>query len=253
MNKIVPTLLIILLFPIFASAHGLVPEITVPAGQVPGDRGYVFKNLSRWFEINIFTPSTKAKQQKYLRLSNERASEIYSLAALGAKASDLRRSVSAYQAAVSRAEDMAEKIIFLDGAQIGLATATENETAIQEKVFGEILEHATKENYQPITEALGFARTANEEIYNYMVTKYQQTDTDVERDKAILGREISFAERAEGFSPDLLSSQQKKKFEDSIAAAKKYQKTGLNWEGYLRLKKAKDLIYSALIRARATQ
>lgn len=174
-----------------------------------------------WLEVNLFTVGTKDKQAKYQELAERHLGEG------GIYADYLRR-----------AEEMAEVIVFLDGAEIGVAERFEAAARRHE----EQLLRETPLHYQ----ALAAARVENENIFKFMVTKYQLTDADIDKHRAILGEHIAIVEGLLRDHPDAKAAAQ-------IVEAKKHQSAGLNAQGYDLVKKAKAIVTSVLLRQRPSQ
>lgn len=234
-------MLIILIFPISARAHGDVPHFSAEAGAVPGSLKYAFDRFGEWFDINFLTVSTKKKQDKRLRQAEERLAEFLEMSNLAdKKEGNLRRAAGGYERSIAAAEDMAEKIIFLDGAEIEIAYDLEERTSTQEKAVFELFEGAVV--YPIVAEELMAAASAqNERIFRFIAEKYQFTGSDIERNKTIIGREIAFVEgRARAIKDSAEIS-------GYLSEAKKFQKFGLTVQAAELIKAAKDSLFRSVL------
>ena len=220
-------ILIILVFPGIVLAHEGEAHFNVPAGTLPGERGYFFERVGEWFDVNIFTVSTKAKQKKKLEFAGERVAEIIQLGMdPDTKSRNLKLAVGRYQNFLRQAEDMAEKIIILDGKEIAIAEQFEAATRLHEAVLSS--------GYQ--REALGEAMIENEKIFKFMVMNYQFTDEDIKKHQDILDEHFEIVEK-------LNSSSKNMEVGEYLEEARKYQKAGLNVQAYDLIQKAKDILY----------
>ena len=237
--KKIPLIFIIILFPALVAAHGDVPHLSVDAGTLPGGIKYSFERLGEWFSVNLLTVSTKAKQEKYLKQAEERLAELEELYSYAdQKEKNLNKALAGYRSSLSRAEDMAEKIIFLDGTEIAIAYDLEKKTRTYEKVMGELLEENAPKS-DSARQAMTAAREQNEKIFKFIVEKYQFNDGDIEKNKAIIADEINFAEsKAKG-----LDKQKAGEISGHIKEARNFLKFGLNMRAYDEVKKAKDILY----------
>ncbi len=227
----IAALLIILLLPFIATAHGFAVELDIDPGVLPGSPKYILERVGEWFTVNILTLSTKRKERKKLELARERLAEFKALIEQGSpKVKHLRAALAHYQNLLRQAEDMAEKIIFLDGAQIPLAEEIESTTRIHEQVIAELLEEINPQFAGFVQEALITARNENEKIFKFMVKNYQFTEADIRKHQNVLEQHFQIVEtRLE--KPEL------------IQEARQFQKAGLNIEAYELVRKAKNLIY----------
>jgi|SRR3989344_5388267 len=238
---------IILFLPFSALAHGLEPELSVDAGVLPGSPKYIFETISEWVSVNLLTLSTKKKAAKKLAMSSERVAEIGLLANLKeTEEKDLRYAMSRYKAQLASAEDMVEKVIFLDGKEISAADKLEEETRLQEKFLRELkeqlgsVEALNAETMTVIDQSLNIARSQNKKIFTFMVEKYQATDADIGKHRLILSKHVSLAREA------LLNADSEAEFKEASAIldeAEKFRKAGLNLEAYDLIEKAKNLVY----------
>jgi hypothetical protein len=205
-----------------------------------------FGATGEWIEVNLLTISTKAKQEKYLEYANRRVAEISVLANKEASEKNLRTVLNGYRNAIFKACDMAEKIIFLDGAEIGLAEDVENATRLHEQVLSELLAKAPAKIRPVLSGALSISRIENEEIFTYMVEKYQITDQDVEKHQKIVDRHLEIVERAHADYQKLLEGKTDQEIKKLLAEVQKSQKAGLALPAYQKLQAAKNLIYAKL-------
>ncbi len=240
--KLFITILIILFFPFFALGHGLEPELQADPGKLPGEIWYVFERPAEWIEVNILTISTKKKAEKKLQFSSERVAEMGALLYIpNVRQKYLKLALKRYQYFLASAEDMAEKIIFLDGKEIGVAEELEQETRLQEKFLRELKEGASIEKMPvEVSQALTEARTQNEKMFRFMVEKYQANDQDIRRDRIIISKHMALVREA------ILTVSDQEKIKTAVGLldeAEKYRIAGLNLEAYDLIKKAKDLIY----------
>ena len=243
-KKKIAFIFIILLLPLKVSAHGLEPILRVGAGVLPGSPKYLFERMAEWVDVNLLTVSTKKKEQKKLALSSERIAELGQLANLkNYNIKNMRLALSRYESELSSAEDMTEKIIFLDGAEIAEADNLEMETRMQEKFLREQKESAQggqAADIMPIiNEAVSTARINNEKIFTYMVQHYQATDADVRKHRIILSQHITLAREAMIEADEIKS----KKASKILDEAEKFRLAGLNEEAYRLIKRAKDALY----------
>lgn len=236
MRKILVTLIIALL-PVFVLAHEGEAHFDVLAGILPGQAGYFFERIGEWLDVNIFTVSTKSKQQKKLDLAGERVAEILELAVgLDTDTKDLRTAVRRYQSFLRQAEDMAEKIVILNGIEIALAEKFEEISRMHEVLLAESLRYAPTQFDGIIREALASAMIENEKIFKFMVVNYQITDLDIKKHQGILEKHLEIVEKLnEGIKNG--------KVEKYLEEARKYQKAGLNVQAYDLLQRAKNIIY----------
>ena len=221
------TVLIILVFPGIVLAHEGEVHFNVSAGTLPGQREYFFERAGEWLDVNIFTISTKAKQEKKLEFADERVAEIIQLGMdPDTNSRNLGLAVGRYQNFLKQAEDMAEKIIILDGKEIALAEQFEAATRLHEAVLSS--------GYS--REVLAAAMIENGKIFKFMVVNYQFTDQDIKKHQGILDEHFEMIEK--------LNSQSKnEQVEKYLEEARKYQKAGLNVQAYDLIQKAKDILY----------
>ncbi|MDZ4244198.1 MAG: hypothetical protein U1C57_03785, partial [Candidatus Doudnabacteria bacterium] len=186
-----------------------------------------FERVGEWFEVNVFTISTKAKQKKKLEFADERVAEIIQLASnSNIDAKDLRTAVSRYQNFLRQARDMAEKIIILDGKEIALAEQFEAATRLHETVLSS--------GYS--REALAAAMIENGKIFKFMAVNYQFTDQDIKKHQGILDEHFEMIDKLDRQSKN-------QQVEEYLEEARKYQKAGLNVQAYDLIQKAKDILY----------
>lgn len=243
-TKRIILIVIILIFPISALAHGEVPHFNIDAGTLPGGIKYGFELLGEWFSINLFTVSTKGKQERYLKQAEERLAEFMALYNYAdQKEENLNKALEGYKSSLRKAEDMAEKIIFLDGNEIAIAYELENKTEIHEKVIVEVLEQGSPGSDEA-EEVLAEARAQNEKIFKFIVEKYQFNNEDIEKNKAVISEELNFVEaRAKELGKNAEEKKKAKEIADLLAQGKKYNKLGLTIQAYDFVKKAKDILY----------
>src|SRR3989344_7937130 len=241
-KKIFVVIALLVLSPLSSAAHVghddvLLVELEKRAGILPGEILYTFDRLGEWIRINLFTLSTKQKQEKKLELTGERLAEFMVLVE---KFPDRTEAISAalrgYEKFLGEARDMAEKIIFLDGTEIALAAAVEEKSRLQEAALLDLLFESDQSARPYITQAVSTARIENEQIFKYMVTNYQRTDTEVEKHKAIILQHLELVESR--FLPGPSA--------DVLAEARKFQEAGLNIQAYDYLKMAKNDLYGQL-------
>ena len=247
MKKNFIAIFIILLLPLAVSGHGLEPTLTVDAGTLPDSPKYGFKRVWEWLDVNLLTVSTKKKEQKHLVFSSEKVAEIGRLSNLKKhKTSDLQLALSEYKTQIDTAEMMTEKVIWIDGAEIGEADNLELETRLQEKFLREQKEQMrqagvfTGDIVPIMNEALDTARIYNEKIFTYMVEHYQLTDADIRKHRIILSKNISLTREAMLYTED---QDKIKKATDILNEAEKFRMAGLNLEAYRLIKTAKDQVY----------
>ena len=195
-----------------------------------------FGRTGEWLTVNLFTISTKAKQEKYLEFADGYLAEIISHPS--------EKAVSGYEFNLEHARDFAEKIIFLDGAEIGLAAKFEEMTRIEEQVLAKLLLGANSEDRAIINEAISLTRVENRYMFAYMVEKYQLNNADISRDQKIVEAHLTLVERAVQNYRDILGDGKVLKIGGLLIEARKYQAAGLNLEAYDSLDKAKNIIYA---------
>ena len=240
--KILIAILIILFLPSFALGHGFEPELQADPGKLPGEIWYVFERPAEWIEVNLLTLSTKKKEEKKLQFSSERVAEMGTLLSIpGVKEKHLKLALKRYQYDLASAEDMAEKIIFLDGKEIGVAEKLEQETRLQEKFLRELKESASIDKMPvEVSKALAEARTQNEKMFRFMVEKYQANEEDIRKHRLILTKHMTLVREA--LQP-VTDEEKITKVTGLLDEAEKFRNAGLNLEAYDLIKKAKDLIY----------
>ncbi len=245
---------IILLFPLAALAHEGEVHLAVDPTALPGERGYFFERIGEWIEVNLLTLSTKQKQEKKLKLSDERVAEVLALLEQKeVKKKNLETAWRRYEGMLLEAEYTAEKIIFLDGAEIALAEKLEEATRLHEQVLAQALGFTDSERRSIVFQALNFARTQNETIFKFMVKNYQANDSDIQKHRDIIEAHIQMTDSRIDDSDITPHDRSWAKF--WIKEARKFQKAGLNIEAYDYLKKAKHVLYSTIDKeeAHATQ
>lgn len=208
------------------------------ASQVrTGETPQLFTRIGEWLDINIFTISTRAKQEKKLELASGWALKLSVLAMQsGSKIEDMKTALQQYQNYLRQAEDMAEKIIFLDGKEIGLAENFESISRYQESLFADLLFAADERTIGIIYEALSTSMIENEKIFKFMVERYQSTDEDIEKYRRIV--EAHIAQVKQELGPLDAKSEQ---IAAHLEEAQKFLKAGLNIQAYEQVKKAKIL------------
>lgn len=240
------TFLIILLFPLFVAAHEGGVDFTVKAKALPGQSGYFLQQVGEWFSVNIFTLSTRQKQEKKLELASRRVAEIVALVQ-DSKSSPkaLETAVQRYQGFLRDAGDMAEKIIILDGAEIGLAEKLEETTFVHEQVLSGLLPYVPVQLRGPVMESAATALIQNETIFKFMVKNYQGTDADIAKHQKILDRQM---QGVSSMLDDLKRPDKQKlaRIDALLQEAQKFQKAGLNIEAYDLVHKARILLLTML-------
>ncbi len=239
MRKLVLLFLIITISPSVVLAHEGEVHFNYDAGTLPGERGYFWERIGEWFALNLFTISTKGKQEKSLRLADERVAEFLELLTeRGLQPQALQETLRRYAYFLRRAEDMAEKIIFLDGAEIGLAEKLEQATRLHEEVLAQLLPDLKPELRSSVNEGLITARNENEKIFRFMVKNYQSNETDIDKHRRILEEHIELIGRL--LREDNSNAVQ---IRDFRAEARKFQAAGLNLQAYDLIQKAKNVLY----------
>lgn len=239
--------IIALVFPIVAHSRDFGPELDVEARALPGGFGYFWQRLGEWFSVNIFTAATKAKQEKYLELASLRLAEVIALSRRGDYDSHFVRAGRSYEDTLIQAEDMAEKIIFLDGAEIKLAEDVEEASRLHEEVIVSLLKNAPAIQRPSFFQALAAARIINDQIYTYMVEKYQITDNDVEKHLKILSEHLEIVERERVDYASLLQGKPEQQIKQLLAEVQKFQKAGLALPAFQRINLIKNIIYAKLV------
>ena len=236
------TLIIILLFPFMSAAHGIEPSLRSDPGKLPGEVWYWFERPAEWIEVNLFTISTKKKQEKRFEFASERVAEMGGLLYLAAPSEkNLDLALRRFRYFLESAEDMAEKIIFLDGAEIAVAEKFEAETRHQEKFLRELKEEENASEFEPqISEALGIAREQNAKIFRFMVKKYQGSEQDIKKHQDIISKHMALVREVLG---DIEDQDKLREIENLLVEAEKFRKAGLNIEAYGFINQAKVLIY----------
>ena len=235
--------LIILLFPLFATAHSLEGHFSAASTAVPGEAKYCAERIGEWFAVNIFTVSTRAKQQTKAALADERLAELIQLLATNSDEKQIRKALANYIADIAEVRDMAQKIIILDGAEIALASDFERQTRLQEEALVEILEIFSGASRSAVMQALSEARSENRDMFRFMALHYQATDQDVRRHQNILEKHLQFVmAAATGFD-----AATRKELDPIIAEARKFQKAGLNVQAYGFIDRAKNKLYGKQI------
>ena len=237
LNKIILALIIVL-SPLAVLAHEGHVQLSELAGTLPGEGKYFFEKIGEWLDVNIFTLGTKDKQAKRLRFATERLSELTELITQTEQGEeDVREAVRRYRNFLDSAENMAEVIIFLDGHEIAVAERLEDETRHHEQVLGEYLGFTNLPHRSYFDEALDEARTVNEQIFKFMVEKYQITEEDVEKHRKILDGHFEIVEalaEETGRTGEVAAL---------VIEARKHQKAGLNAQAYELLNEAKNILY----------
>lgn len=248
-------LIIILIFPVLVTAHegedhaveSVVGDLGVEAGILPGELFYFLDQIGEWAEVNLLTPSTKQKHFARVGFAEERIAELYQLVELDvAKRSAFQKAGERYRQELNRAEDMAEKILILDGAELALAEKFEYDTRLQEQLLRDLLGLARPELKGVIMQAISSARIENQKMFNYMVKNYQFTESDIEKHRAIVREHIEYvqAELMRGgldFPPE-----RKEKIGVYFEEAEKFLAAGLNVEAYQYVNRVKNIFYSAI-------
>lgn len=249
MEKIIATfIVIILILPFAVSAHedhdqSELLKFREQAGVLPGEIGYPFDRVGEWIEVNLLTLSTKKKQQKKLAYADERVAELVTLIEIvPGTAKSLRKASERYESVLRSARDMAEKIIFLDGAEIALAEKFEETSRTHERIFANLLGGQSLQVRAIVSEVLIVARNENRSAFEFMVTNYQFTDIDIQKHQRILQEHIEFLED-EKFR---FEENAKSELDTFISEAREFQDAGLNIQSYERIEKAKNFLYSRL-------
>lgn len=224
-------LISLVLLPLLSSAHG-VEILQISAGTRPGSWQYPFELAGEWFDLNLLTLSTRQKQAKKLNLAEERLAEFLELLESGESSFKLLRTpLDRYEKLLRESEDMAEKIVILDGREIGAAEVLEARTRRHEEALAEFLEEISESQDRLLREALAEAMLQNEKVFKFMVKYYQFNAEDIKKHQDILEAHLNRLAKVLGDNhPDL-------------AEARKFQKAGLNLDAYDFIKKAKSRIY----------
>jgi hypothetical protein len=211
----------------------------VKAGILPGEFFYFADRIGEWIDINLLTLPTRDKQQKRMLSAEERMAELVELAERGAVKQRVYKSlVSRYRGQLEASEDMVEKILFLDGAEIGLALDLEQQTRRQEQeLFGALSNVQPGQSPVYILEALNSARLANQKMFEYMVVNYQFNEADIEKYGAIVREHLDFVKAA--LDESGLSAA------DEIGRSEEFLQAGLNIDAYQYANRAKNILYAA--------
>lgn len=236
--------LILALLPFPSLAHEGEIHFNVNPGTLPGEMGYVFERVAEWVSVNLLTVSTKAKQEKKLALADERLAEIIQLIALN-KTDELGLPARRYQTFLTESEDMAEKIIFLDGAYIGLGYGFESRSRQHEMVLLDLLKDLPKHQRGEVIELISLTRIENEDMFRYIAGNYQRTDADIEKNKQVFGYHIDLVEK-ELFGGKI-NPEKARQISKLLLESRKHQGAGLTLEGYEYLKKAKSILYGQIL------
>lgn len=199
------------------------------------------ERVAEWFEVNLFTVSTKAKQQKLVEFTEERVFE--------AVQGELdEKTVEYYQQDLSRAEDMTEKILFLDGRETPLAELFERVTFDQERALGDLLIGSSSDKQSLIFEVLTHARQQNRKMFEYLVVNYQFNEQDIEKHVAIVRRHLLYIVRElEVREPSFAkASEDMLKILQNLEEAEEHLADGLNIGAYARVDQVKDIFYAKL-------
>ena len=170
------------------------------------------EQVSEWVSVNLFTVSTKAKQEKYLKLAQKHIADPAEFAGY-----------------LQQAEHIAEVILYLDGGQVAVAERFEEASRDAERTL-------SKQRPLPY-DALAAARLENEKMFRYMALKYQFNQADIRKHQSIIEKHIVMAEVFMDSNPNTKAA-------GFLIEAKKFQAAGLNIEAYELVSKAKDAIYS---------
>ena len=238
------SIFIILLFPGIVASHGLERHFTADAGTLPGSPAYFFERTGEWVDLNLFTVSTRAKQQKKLELAGERLAEFRELFTdKSSREQDLRYALGRYKKFMHESEDMAEKIIFLDGAEIRLAEDFEESSRIHEEAIVELVDAAPEKLADLTGVLLETARAGNKKIFAFMVEKYQADESDIRKHQAVIQKHIILAQDRlfRETDKDII-----KKVKELLDKAQKFKQAGLNIEAYELADQAKDLLFKKL-------
>lgn len=229
--------LIILIFPAVVSSHGVSVYFPARAGILPGSWKYAFDRMGEWVDVNLLTVSTKKKQDKKLKNTDERVAEIIALTIqAGTSLDDLDLVLRRYEAGLRDAQDMAEKIIILDGAEISVGEKFEKSSRVQEQVLLEAYETAVEEQRGLLLEALHTAMLENEDMFRFMVTYYQQNDEDIRRYQAIVGDHMRIIQARYQVGANA-------QVDTDLSEARKFLNAGLSIRAYEFIKDAKNRVY----------
>lgn len=191
--------------------------VVIAVALVAGFTLYQKPVVRDWVDVNLLTVSTKEKQKKYLMIAHDYAHSL-----------NIPGNLYRYEKFLRTAEDMAETIIFLDGAEVEIGYKFEELTRdLEPELAGK-------------TEAQSEARIQNRKMFEYLVKNYQFTDEDIARHKRIVEAHISIVEQ--GLAG--ISDQNKlKKVNEDLGEARKFLKAGLNIEAYGWVDRAKNVLY----------
>lgn len=244
MKRLLLVSLIIIVLPSFVLSHEGEVHFLVEPTALPGSLKYPFDRAGDWLNINLFTVSTKQKQQKRLGVAEERLAELLYLAQnKEVKEKNLGKALSGYTAYLTSAEDMAEKIIFLDGHEIGLARHLEERTRLHEQALAQALGKGSDASAGFFAEALILARVQNENSFKFIVEKYQFTDQDIADNKAVVEDHIAIVEASLAFFDKKKDAQKIKTIQGFLREAKNFEKFGFHLKAYELVKKAKNAVY----------
>lgn len=246
MKKVLAAALIILFFPAPGVAQDL-PQLGVNPGKLPHQFGYLWQNAEEWLSVNLFTLSTTGKQRKLLALSSKRVAEISLIAKeTDPSLADLRTVASRYEDLLGRSEDMAEKILILDGVQLPLAEKFEQTSRLQEQMLLSLLQTSGKNAYPLLLLAANTARIENELMFKYMVSNYQFNQSDIAKYGQIVSQQASFLQKFFSGLPEPLSGAKQSELTNSYVELSKAEAAGLNAQAYDSLRQATDIILNHL-------
>lgn len=256
MRNVIIFVLIIAILPLSVMAHAgqgsesdeqSQQSIKDEAGVLPGELFYFLDRAGEWIEVNLLTPSTKQKQFRRVEFTNERIAELFQLTEIDiSKKSAYETGLKFYQLELNRAEDMAEKILILDGIELPLAENFEAATREQERRLHNLLELVRPEFSGAVMQAISASRIENRKMFNYMVKNYQFTEEDIEKHRFIVREHISYIQTELGREDLVLSEQQQERVDSFFKEANKFLEAGLNIEAYEYMDQVKNVFYSRL-------
>ncbi len=248
MKKILSTVFIILTLPFLVSARVTPPDLHAAPGALPGQSGYFFQNIREWLEINFFAVSTTAKQEKMLELSSRRLAEISKIASLpSVNVEVLNIATSHYGDLLGQAEDVAEKLVILDGAQLPVAEKLEQISRMHEQILLGLLQSSDKSDYRQLLEALNSARINNELIFKFMVKNYQYNQTDIAKYGNMVTEQIKFLREFAPTLPTPLPLNKQTELAKAYVELGKAEAAGLNPNSYDQLKVATDTVVNQML------
>jgi len=209
--------------------------------------GSSLAKIGEWLEVNLFTLSTKEKQLKRVEFAGERVEELKTI--VDASLSEGRRYqrlLRNYKYELLRAQDMAEKILILDGAELPLALEFEKATRLYEQKLSKIFSQAQDGFEGILLEAITATRVENQDMFDYIVKNYQFTEEDIELYNAIVREHIAYIEGEISVSGVSFSAEQQEQIDLNLGEAEKFLDAGLNTEAYEYMDRVKNTFYAAL-------